>query len=105
MMGLQFARTLFDCKILAADIDPNKLQAAQGAGADEVYNTSDELSLMKLIEDTQGGVKAAVDFVGAEKTIEYAFNERENIYREFADYIVTNNEGLESCFNKILSVI
>ena len=28
MMGLQFARALFNCKILAADIDPNKLQAA-----------------------------------------------------------------------------
>ncbi len=74
MMGLQFARALFNCKILAADIDPNKLQAAQGAGADEVYNTSDELSLMKLIEDTKGGVKAAVDFVGAEKTIQFAFD-------------------------------
>ena len=53
MMGLQFARALFDCKILAADIDPNKLQAAQGGGADEVYNTNDELSLKKLIEDTK----------------------------------------------------
>ena len=41
----------------------------------------------------------------ADQKMEYAFNERENIYREFADYIVTNNEGLESCFNKILSVI
>tara|TARA_B100000886_G_scaffold20941_1_gene13358 strand:+ start:1781 stop:2272 length:492 start_codon:yes stop_codon:yes gene_type:complete len=41
----------------------------------------------------------------ANQTMEHAFNERENIYREFADYIVTNNEGLESCFNKILSVI
>ena len=41
----------------------------------------------------------------ADQTMEYSFNERENIYREFADYIVTNNEGLESCFNKILSVI
>ena len=41
----------------------------------------------------------------ADQTMEYAFNERENIYREFADYIVTNNEDLESCFNKILQVI
>ena len=74
MMGLQFARSLFNCKILAADIDPNKLQAAQGAGADEVYDTSDELSLLKLIEDTKGGVKAAVDFVGAEKTLKYSMD-------------------------------
>jgi D-arabinose 1-dehydrogenase-like Zn-dependent alcohol dehydrogenase len=74
MMGLQFARSLFNCKILAADIDPNKLQAARGAGADEVYDTSDELSIMKLIEDTSGGVKAAVDFVGAEKTLQYTLD-------------------------------
>ena len=40
-----------------------------------------------------------------DQTMEHAFHERENKYREFADYIVRNNEGLESCFNKILSVI
>jgi len=74
MMGLQFARSLFSCKILAADIDPNKLQAARGAGAHEVYNTSDELSLMKLLDDTKGGVKAVVDFVGAEKTLKYSLD-------------------------------
>ena len=74
MMGLQFARSLFNCKILAADIDPNKLQAAKGAGADEVYDTSDEQSLKKLLEDTGGGVKATVDFVGAEKTLQYCMD-------------------------------
>ena len=74
MMGLQFARSLFNCKILAADIDPNKLQAAKGAGADEVYDTSDEQSLNKLLEDTGGGVKATVDFVGAEKTLQYCLD-------------------------------
>ena len=41
----------------------------------------------------------------ADQTIEHAFDERENIYRDFADHIVTNNEGLESCFNKILKLI
>jgi len=41
----------------------------------------------------------------ADQTIKQAFNERENIYRKFADHIVTNNEGLDSCFNKILRVI
>ena len=41
----------------------------------------------------------------ADQTMEHAFNERESIYREFADHIVTNNEGLESCFKKILNVI
>ena len=41
----------------------------------------------------------------ADQTMEDAFNERESIYREFADHIVINNDGVESCFNKILSVI
>ena len=41
----------------------------------------------------------------ADQTMENAFNERETIYRDFADHIVTNNEGLDSCFNKILRVI
>jgi len=41
----------------------------------------------------------------ADQTMKQAFDERENIYKEFADYIVTNNEGLESCFNKILRII
>ena len=40
-----------------------------------------------------------------DQTMKQAFNERESIYKEFADHIVTNNEGLESCFNKILRVI
>ena len=41
----------------------------------------------------------------AEQTMKQAFNERESIYREFADHIVTNNKDLESCFNEILRVI
>ena len=41
----------------------------------------------------------------ANQTMEHAFNERESIYRGFADHIVRNNKDLESCFNKILRVI
>ena len=40
-----------------------------------------------------------------DQTMKHAFDERESIYREFADHIVPNNEGLESCFNKILRII
>jgi len=40
-----------------------------------------------------------------DQTIQNAFNERESIYREFADHIVPNSEGLESCFNKIVRII
>ena len=41
----------------------------------------------------------------ADHTMKHAFNERESLYRYFADHVVKNNESLESCFNKILQVI
>ncbi len=73
MMGLQFARALFpDNKIIGADIDANKLQAAKGAGADEVYNTSDEGVVKSVLGDTNGGVYGAIDFVGAEPSLNFA---------------------------------
>ena len=40
-----------------------------------------------------------------DQSVKRAFNERESIYREFADHIVTNNKDLESCFNEILRII
>ena len=40
-----------------------------------------------------------------DQTIQNAFDYRESIYRENADHIVRNNEGLESCFKKILRII
>ena len=62
---------------------------------------------IKKVEDAYKLAKRELGerFNEYKENIKDAFNERESIYREFADYIVTNNEGLESCFNKILSVI
>ena len=39
------------------------------------------------------------------QTIQQAFNEREDVYKSFADHIVPNNEDLESCFKRILGII
>ena len=72
MMGLQFALHLMKNPPLVADIDANKLQAAMGAGAAEAYDTSDPEALKKLLADTKGGVPAAVDFVGAEGSANFA---------------------------------
>ena len=41
----------------------------------------------------------------SDQTIKQAFNEREVIYRKFADYIVPNNTDLESCLKRILRTI
>lgn len=72
MMGLQFARALFASAPLGADVDDSKLQAARGAGAHEVYNPKDAATLKKLLADTNGGVPAAVDFVGSEASLKFA---------------------------------
>jgi D-arabinose 1-dehydrogenase-like Zn-dependent alcohol dehydrogenase len=72
MMGLQFAKAMFASAPLGADVDPQKLQAAKGAGAHEVYNPKDPEALKKLLADTNGGVPAAVDFVGSEASLKFA---------------------------------
>ena len=70
MMGMQFAKAMFPAAPLAADVDANKLQSAKGAGAHEVYNPKDEGAIKKLLAD--GGVPAAVDFVGSEASLKFA---------------------------------
>lgn len=72
MMGLQFAKAMFEAAPLGADIDNNKLQAAKGAGAHEVYNSREPDAIKKLMADTGGGVPFAVDFVGSEASMAFA---------------------------------
>ncbi len=72
MMGLQFAKTLFDAAPIGADVDENKLQAAMGSGAHAVYNPKEEDAIKKVLADTNGGVPAAVDFVGSESSLQFA---------------------------------
>jgi len=73
MMGLQFARALFPkARIIGADIDEQKLQAARGAGAHEVYDSRDPDVMKTILTDTGGGVYGAVDFVGAEPSLTFA---------------------------------
>jgi len=72
MMGVQFARHMFDKPPLVADIDEGRLQAAMGAGAKAAYNTKDPGALAKLMADTGGGVSGIVDFVGSEATFAFA---------------------------------
>ena len=72
MMALQFALQMFDRPPLVADLDENKLQAAMGAGAAVAYNPRDEKAAKQVLADTNGGVPAAVDFVGAEGSLKFA---------------------------------
>ena len=72
LMGIRFARALTGKGPIAADIDDGRLAAAQNAGAVATYNTRDETAANRLMVETGGGVFAAVDFVGSEKSFAFA---------------------------------
>jgi len=72
MMGIQFARALTGKGPIAVDIDENRLTAARQAGAAATYDTRDETAANTLCVETGGGVFAAVDFVGSEKSFAFA---------------------------------
>jgi D-arabinose 1-dehydrogenase-like Zn-dependent alcohol dehydrogenase len=71
MMGLQFARALFDAPIIGVDVDQSKLDAALKAGASSVVNSREDGALKKLLAAT-GGAYAAIDFVGSEPSFAFA---------------------------------
>jgi D-arabinose 1-dehydrogenase-like Zn-dependent alcohol dehydrogenase len=71
MMGLQFARAATDKPILVADIDANKRRAALQLGAAEAFDPADA-GARKAIMKASGGVGAAVDFAGSDKSMNFA---------------------------------
>ncbi|MFO1237667.1 MAG: alcohol dehydrogenase [Alphaproteobacteria bacterium] len=71
MMGLQFARAMFDAPIIGVDVDQTKLDAALKAGASSVVNSREDGALKKLLGAT-GGAYAAIDFVGSEASFAFA---------------------------------
>jgi D-arabinose 1-dehydrogenase-like Zn-dependent alcohol dehydrogenase len=68
MAGLMIAKATFDAKTIVFDIDPAKLEAAKAAGADYVFDPSDKATRKEVAKLTGGGLPAAVDFVGSDKT-------------------------------------
>ncbi|AXS40600.1 alcohol dehydrogenase [Breoghania sp. L-A4] len=71
MMGLAFARALFEHAPYVADIDPAKRRAAMGAGAAAAFDPSDREARKAFLAQT-GGVFGAVDFAGAESSLNFA---------------------------------
>ena len=69
MMGLQFARALTDAPILAADIDGAKREAALRLGAREAFDPADAGARKAIFKASGGGVGAAVDFAGSDKSL------------------------------------
>lgn len=72
-MGLQFARALYPgVSILGADIDEKTLSSALDNGADETFNSSDPAAAKQIIGNSNGGIDAAIDFVGSEASLNFA---------------------------------
>jgi D-arabinose 1-dehydrogenase-like Zn-dependent alcohol dehydrogenase len=72
MMGLAIARTLFPHPPMVADIDAGKREAALKAGAGAAFDPADREARRALLKSTGGGVFAACDFVGSEKSLAFA---------------------------------
>ncbi|RTL71171.1 MAG: alcohol dehydrogenase [Hyphomicrobiales bacterium] len=72
MMGLQFARAMSDAPILVADIDAGKREAALKLGAAEAFDPADAGSRKAIAKASGGGVGAAVDFAGSDKSLAFA---------------------------------
>jgi alcohol dehydrogenase, propanol-preferring len=72
MMGLALARAMFAHVPLVADIDAAKREAALAAGAAAAFDPADAGARKALLAATSGGVYAACDFVGSERSLAFA---------------------------------
>jgi D-arabinose 1-dehydrogenase-like Zn-dependent alcohol dehydrogenase len=71
MMGLALARTMFREPPIVADIDAEKRKAALAAGAAQAVDPADPQARRAVLAAT-GGVAAACDFVGSEKSLQFS---------------------------------
>ena len=70
-MGLALARAMVGGPVFVADIDPKKREAALAAGAAAAFDPADA-SARKAILKASGGIYAACDFVGSDKSLNFA---------------------------------
>jgi alcohol dehydrogenase len=71
MMGLALARAMFEEPPIVADIDAEKRKAALAAGAALAFDPSDPQA-RKAVMAATGGVFSVCDFVGSEKSLQFA---------------------------------
>jgi len=71
MMALQFAKSMYEGPIFACDIDAKKREQGRKAGALECFDPGHKDAQRNFYKIT-GGAQAAVDFVGAESSLNFA---------------------------------
>lgn len=74
LSGVRMAEAVTGVKPIVADLDKSKWPAARDAGAKEVIDPADPESGKALYRMTNGGVAAAIDFVGAAASFTFGFN-------------------------------
>lgn len=72
MSGLQIACGLGFSNVAVGDIDPGKRELALASGAKLAFDPRDTENATRLLAEI-GGVAAAIDFVGAKSTADFAF--------------------------------
>jgi alcohol dehydrogenase, propanol-preferring len=71
LMAIQLAKALTGSKIIAMDLDDEKLNAAKKNGTDNTINSKKEDPVKAVMELTdEMGADAVIDFVNASKTVE-----------------------------------
>ena len=71
MMGLALTKAMFGTPPFVADIDPKKREAAFAAGAAAAFDPADPGARKEVLK-ASGGIYAAVDFVGSDKSLAFA---------------------------------
>jgi D-arabinose 1-dehydrogenase-like Zn-dependent alcohol dehydrogenase len=74
LSGVRMAETVLGVRPIVADIDQTKWPAAKAAGAKQTIDPSSPDTLKALMRDTDGGVTAAIDFVGAAASFTFGFS-------------------------------
>jgi propanol-preferring alcohol dehydrogenase len=72
LMAMQLAKAVTGARIIAMDLDDNKLKTAkQDGGVDDVVNSKNEDPVKAVMELTNNlGADAVIDFVNASKTVD-----------------------------------
>jgi alcohol dehydrogenase len=71
LMGLALARAMYGAAPFVADIDGKKREAALAAGAAAAFDPADA-GARKAVLKASGGIYAACDFVGSDKSLNFA---------------------------------
>ena len=72
MAALSLAPAVVGCPVLGADVDEARLEIARARGAAGTFDTAAPDAARQVKRRTGGGVAAAIDFVGSERSAAFA---------------------------------